>query len=81
MGEKGSHAPPIAIPRTAQMLPSFPAETSIELDNRGSVICIWRHTFKQKPGVALAVHARSTLDKLVTGHTIQFADEILRRII
>jgi len=29
MGEKGSHAPAIAIPRTTQMLASFPAETSM----------------------------------------------------
>ena len=82
MGEKASDAPPMAIPRTAQMLPSFPAETSMLLDavrQSGINDIRWRHTFQQKPSIV--VHAKSTSDELVTGHTIQFPDEILRRII
>jgi hypothetical protein len=82
MGKKGSHAPPMAIPRTAQMPPSFPAETSMLLEavrQSGISDMRWRHTFQQKPGVA--VHAKNTSDELVTGHTRQFPDDILRRII
>ena len=79
MGEKGTFTPPIAIPRTAQIPASFPAETSTLLK-----VVRWLEqairiggTFQQKPGDV--VHARSTLDELVKEHTRQFPDDRLKR--
>ena len=63
----------MAIPRTAQIPTSFPAETSMLFEVVRWLDQVIRigGTFQQKPEGF--VHAKRTLDELVKRHTMQFA--------